>query len=191
MAQTYHRIKTSLFCFVLASLATLPIASALLQSDPESKILSLLNSTELADVAKKSGLPEATVQNCSICGTWAADVVQSKCGRYPDDFEFESDCFCAGDGPKKRQSCLQCAVDLGPEKMFGYSSLEALEAEWSEPLNDWCTELGFHSANITAYVSPTPGSPATQGNHGIARSVPRYLAATAALLATVAVVVAS
>jgi hypothetical protein len=158
MAQTYHRIKTSLFCFVLASLSTLPIgkgqylprretdyhvvsASALPQSDPESKFLSLLNSTELADVAKKSGLPEATVQNCSICGTWAADVVQSKCGRYPDDFEFESDCFCAGDGPKKRQSCLQCAVDLGPEKMFGYSSLEALEAEWSGSYTIWLLRL--------------------------------------------------
>ncbi|TEB36847.1 hypothetical protein FA13DRAFT_1088338 [Coprinellus micaceus] len=98
----------------LASLSTLPIASALPQSDPESKFFSLLNSTELADVAKKSGLPEATVQNCSICGTWAADVVQSKCGRYPDDFEFESDCFCAGDGPKKTTELSPMRCGLGP-----------------------------------------------------------------------------
>lgn len=124
---------------------------------------------------------------------------------------FESDCLCARDGPKKRQSCLQCIVDLGPRKTFGYASVDALEAEWGgsyticlrlsvldemsniflEPVNDWCTELGFYSANVTAYIPPTPGSPAVQGNGGMVYYTPRYLVATAVLLATLAVLVGS
>ena len=144
----YHRIKTSLFYLSMAALTVLPIgksqipvdldtaklhtlsASARPQSDLAPKLLNFVNSTEFTDTSKRSGIPEATLQNCSTCAVWASDALQNRCDDFPEDPEYLSGCVCAHNAPTMLQSCFQCIVDFGP-LVFDYPNLEKLEQGWS------------------------------------------------------------
>ncbi|KAJ3540296.1 hypothetical protein NMY22_g4354 [Coprinellus aureogranulatus] len=154
-----HETRWNAQVTLVSALALLSVPTPVLclpqssgSSDVESSVFG--NSSQLAEEAKKAGLPEASIQACMTCNTALDAILPCAQG--------DAQCLC-GDGlPERFQTCAQCLVDVGPQTA-GLS-----EEEWAGAMADYnrgCNAAGYPN-NVTADVTPTPGSPAAKENVG-------------------------